>query len=42
MKKFLAENQDIKENIADLILVKTGLKEIKEELNKVEEEEAKK
>ena len=43
VKRFLVENPDIKGDIADQILVKTGLKEIKEELNKEEEEkEAKK
>jgi recombination protein RecA len=42
VKKFLAENSDIREDISDQIQVKTGLKEIKEDLNKEEEKKAKK
>jgi hypothetical protein len=42
VKRFLAENTDIRDKIADIIREKTGLKKIKEEPVEDQKEESKK
>jgi predicted component of type VI protein secretion system len=42
VKKFLGENRDMRDRIADLVREKTGLKKIREEVEKEEPEKSSK